>query len=70
MTKLTVATVNKELKRLGYSERLYRGDDYFYFADGNSHLWSEDSVYVAHAHELSLDQWVSEYERLKKQYDN
>ena len=36
MSKLTCATVNKELKKLGYSERLVKGDGHMYFIEGNA----------------------------------
>ncbi len=65
MPKLTSATVNKELKRLGFQERLVRGNGYFYFFGGNAHMWNEDSVYVQSADQLTLDQWVEEYKRLR-----
>lgn len=65
MPNLTAATVNKELKRLGYAERLVRGKDYYYFTEGDASTWSSCSVMVCYAHELTLEQWIEEYHSLK-----
>lgn len=62
----TIATVNKELKRLGHKERLRRGKGYFYFAEGNAASWHSSGVYVHSASELTLEQWVQERKRLSE----
>jgi hypothetical protein len=66
MSKVTVATVNKELKRRGIEERLCNGNGYFYFYNGTAHTWNSCSVYgVCYANELTVDQWIEEYYSLK-----
>lgn len=65
MAKLTAATVNAELKRLGFAERLFRGKGCYYFYDGDAHKWPSCSVYVYYAHELTLNQWIETYHYLK-----
>jgi hypothetical protein len=60
----TVATVNRELKRLGHEERLRRGKDYYYFAGGRANEWNESAVYVEHVWQLTVAQWVAERNRL------
>jgi hypothetical protein len=65
MAKVTVASVNKELKRLGHPERLVNGNGYFYFTEGTSLDWRTVSEYVFRADELTLAEWIETYNRLK-----
>jgi hypothetical protein len=65
MKKMTTATVNAELKKLGVAEKLVKGRGYYYFTEGNTSSWSEDSVYVYHISHLPLATWLAEYERCK-----
>jgi len=69
MTKITTASVNKELKRLGHAERLVNGNGYFYFIDGNAWSWPVQSVYVFRADELTLVEWIEAYNGLKTDYE-
>ena len=62
---LTLKQVNKALAPLG-EERLYKGEGYYYFADGNAHMWEQCSVYVYTLNQLTLEQWLEEYTRLSK----
>jgi hypothetical protein len=64
--KTTVAAVNRELKRLGHAEHLRRGKGYYYFAGGRSTEWNQSAVYVAHVWQLTVAQWVAEYNELSK----
>lgn len=61
--KVTVATVNAALKARGVAERLCKGNGYFYFVEGNASDWYTSSVSVFRASELTLEQWIKEYER-------
>lgn len=65
MSKLTCATINKELKKLGYAERLVKGSGYMYFMEGDANGWKQTAVYVTSANDLSLEQWLFEYRSLK-----
>lgn len=67
MARVTAATVNKELKRIGAEERLVRGNGYYYFMDGTAHMWRQTAVYVCYSDQLTLEQWMEEYHRLKSE---
>lgn len=53
--------VNRELKRMGREERLCRAKGYFYFWFGDAINWYSASIYVSHASELTLEQWLEEF---------
>lgn len=60
-----VAEVNRELKRLGHAERLCAGRGYYYFIEGDAHTWPASSVNVFRSADLSVAQWIEEYNNLK-----
>jgi hypothetical protein len=62
VSKVTCATVNKELKRLGYDAKLYQGKGYLYFV--GELLKDNTMVCVDKAAHLSVDQWMQEYRDL------
>ena len=62
---ITCASVNAALKKKGVAERLYRGKDYMYFSDGEAHTWEQTMVYVCSASDLTVAEWLEEYDRLK-----
>jgi hypothetical protein len=65
--KLTLDKVNKELKKQGYDTKLVKGEGYFYFVGKEAWDFKCQSVYVFRLNDLSLEQWVKEYEeRLKE----
>lgn len=63
--KNRVAEVNRELKRRGHAERLKAGKDYYFFYDGGTNRWPQSGVYVYRAAELTVEEWLREYDRLK-----
>lgn len=66
MTKrLTLKQINKTLKQMGISERLFKGDGYFYFAEGNAHTWSESSLYWYDLEGITMQDVLNEFDRLK-----
>ena len=65
MPKVTAATVNAELARLGFEERLVRGKGYYYFCEGQAHEWPACSIHVYQSSSLTLEQWMEEYYTLK-----
>jgi hypothetical protein len=67
MSRVTAATVNKELKRIGAEHRLVRGDGYYYFTEGDAFEWVQNSVYVYSADHLTLERWMEEYHQLKSE---
>ncbi len=64
--RITVEAINDELKRLGHDAEIAKGDGYFYFTSGQAAHWLDRTVRVPTLGSLSLDQWVQEFEKLKK----
>ena len=50
---------------MGISERLFKGDGYFYFAEGNAHTWSESSLYWYNLEGITMQDVLNEFDRLK-----
>jgi hypothetical protein len=63
---LTLKKITDELRRLGHDIHLEKGDGYFYFWKGEANDWLERTVQVPKVSSLTLEQWIAEYERLKK----
>lgn len=57
---LTLKQVNEELKK--YDAELVRGDGYFYFVGDTADYFTEQGVYVNKLNDLTMDQWVKEYQ--------
>jgi hypothetical protein len=64
--KLTLDKVNKELKKQGYDTTLVKGEGYFYFVGKEAWNFSCQSVYVFRLNELTLEEWIKEYEKKLK----
>jgi hypothetical protein len=64
--RLTLKTINDELRRLGHDVHLDKGDGYFYFWKGDANNWLDRTVNVPKVSSLTLEQWIAEYDRLKK----
>ena len=64
--RLTLKTLNDEFKRLGHDVELEKGDGYFYFQSGEAASWLDKTVRVPTLSSLTLEQWVDEFNRLKK----
>lgn len=64
--RLTAKAITTELHRLGHEARLESGDGYFYFLGLEPAAWLDKTVTVPKASSFTLEQWVAEYERLKK----
>jgi hypothetical protein len=60
-----VEAVNDELATLGYA-RLAKGGGYFYFQFGEAVDWLDRTVAVATISSHSLEEWIVEFDRLKK----
>lgn len=63
---LTLKTVNAELAKRGHNAQLARGDGYFYFWFGEAADWLDKTVTVPTLNSLTLEQWIGEFQRLKK----
>lgn len=62
---ITLAKVNAELASRGIRALLTNGDGYFYFRGGETADWLDKTVQVKRINDLTLEQWVAEYQRLK-----
>lgn len=59
-----VAEANRALKARGEVPRLRNGRGYYYF-DGPALVWPTSSVFVYRADELTLAEWLDEYDTLR-----
>ena len=64
--RLTLKSINEELARRGYLARLAKGSGYFYFHFGEVANWLDRTVRVPTVNSLTLPEWISEFQRLKK----
>jgi hypothetical protein len=64
--RLTLKAINAELARRGHRVLLARGDGYFYFRYGEASDWLDRTIRVSKLSDLTVEQWVQEFERLKK----
>jgi hypothetical protein len=65
-SRLTQKAVNDELTRLGHHARLEKASGYHYFFGGEATDWLERSVHAPKISDLTLEQWIAEFVRLKK----
>jgi hypothetical protein len=64
--RLTLKAINEELAKKGHTARLTKGAGYFYFQFGEAAEWWDRTVNVTAVNALTLDQWLGEFDRLKK----
>jgi hypothetical protein len=64
--RLTLKTIDDELRRLGHDVHIQEGDGYFYFWKGAANNWLDRTVNVPKVSSLTLEQWIGEFNRLKK----
>ena len=62
--RVTRKMVNDALRERGRDESLRQGDGYFYFGGGDAVNWLSSSVMVKRISDLTLEQWLKEFERL------
>ena len=65
-SRVTLKTVNDELARRGHQVLLAKGSGYFYFWSGEAADWLDRTVKVSTLSSLTLDEWIAEFDRLKK----
>jgi hypothetical protein len=58
--------VNAELARVGHRARLEKASGYFCFFGGEATDWIDRTVQVAKISDLTLEQWIGEFVRLKR----
>ena len=61
----TLKTVNDELARFGFAERLAKAGNYFLFTGGAAEEWLDRTVGVRTISSLTLKEWIAEFKRLK-----
>ena len=64
--RLTLKAINDELRRLGNDVHIEKGDGYFYVWKGDANNWLDRTINVPKVSSLTLEQWIAEYDRLKK----
>jgi hypothetical protein len=64
--RVTLKTINDQLKSLGSDARLEKGDGYFYFTSGEAASWLNPTVRVPTLASLSLEEWVDKFLELRK----
>lgn len=63
---LRLKTINDELRRLGHDVHIEKGDGYFYVWKGEANNWLDRTINVPKVSSLTLEQWIDEFNRLKK----
>jgi len=64
--RVTLKAIDDELQRLGHDVHIEKGDGYFYFWKGEANDWLDRTVNVPKVSSLTLEQWIGEFNRLKK----
>jgi hypothetical protein len=64
--RVTLQSIHDKLRQLGHDVRLEKADGYFYFWSGEANDWLDRTVNVPRLSSLTLEQWVEEFNRLKK----
>ncbi len=64
--RLTLKAINDELRRLGNDVHIEKGDGYFYVWNGDANDWLDRTINVPKVSSLTLEQWIDEYNRLKR----
>jgi hypothetical protein len=60
----TIASVNAQFKKLGLIVRAVPGNGYFYWKDVDGNFPGRaESVYVCHARDYSMENWIQEGQR-------
>jgi hypothetical protein len=61
---ITRKMVNDALRARGRDESLREGEGYFYFGGGDAVNWLSSSVMVKRISDLTLEQWLKEFDSL------
>ena len=64
--RLTLKAINDELAKRRVGVRLEKGDGYFYFDVGEAANWLDKTVSTSTLSSRTLEQWLEEFQRLKK----
>jgi len=69
MARTTVAQVNKALASKGHNAELMKDGDYYGFFGVDCSEWRTYKLRVTKVTDLTVDQWVAQYERLKLKHE-
>lgn len=64
--RVTLKAINDELVRCRRHARIEKASGYFYFFGGEATDWLDRTVRVTTVNALTLEQWIEEFQRLKK----
>jgi len=64
--RVTRKMINDALRERGRDESLRDGGGYFYFGGGEAVNWLTNSVRVQRVSDLTLEQWLEEFDKLLK----
>ncbi len=64
--RVTRKMINDKLRERGRDESLRDGGGYFYFGGGEAVNWLTNSVKVQRVSDLTLEQWLEEFDKLLK----
>lgn len=65
--RITRKIINDALLKRGRDESLREGDGYFYFGGGEAVNWLTTTVRVRKLSDLTLQQWLAEFDKLLTQ---
>jgi hypothetical protein len=63
---VTRKIINDALRERGRDESLRPGNSFFYFGGGEAVNWLTNSVRVQRVSDLTLEQWLEEFDKLLK----
>jgi hypothetical protein len=63
--RTTLAAVNQELAKRGYTARLAKASGYFYFHFGEAAEWLDRTVQAERISDRAVNEWLAEFERLR-----
>jgi hypothetical protein len=64
--RVTLKAINDALAERGENVRLLKGTGYYYFDQGEAVNWLDKTVNSETLSTRTLEQWIDEFERLKK----
>ena len=64
--RVTLKAVNDALAKRGTDARLMKASGYFYFDSGEAASWLDKTVPVPTIGSRTLEQWLEEFDRLRK----
>lgn len=66
-TPATARAINRELKSRGIAAEVHQNRDYVYFSGPATERWVDSAVYVSRIADLTLEDWMREFDALNSQ---